>query len=314
MNDFITTEQELDLRKIEEFFRESAETVLQTNINPEIALNLAEISQFDMKMFSEAFAEGLVVVKVLHKDQQYGEEYLIFSPKTVAKISDLMLMGDGNATFNPDEHLDPLQEIVDQIYGAFSNVEIASFNRDRNFQLANASFGDIALISMANESWAVMELVMDFKEEHHFFHLINPEALKNYILQPAEEESLITDIESTLSKVDDKRAESAPRTAKFQSFGPEAPFPQKEIGHIEMLMDLKLPIVIELGRTSMFIKDILKLAPGSIVELDKLSGDPVDIYVNEKKFAEGEVVVIDENFGVRITEVIKPEERVRKLS
>jgi flagellar motor switch protein FliN/FliY len=223
-------------------------------------------------------------------------------------------MGDGNATFNPDEHLDPLQEIVDQIYGAFSNVEIASFNRDRNFQLANASFGDIALISMANESWAVMELVMDFKEEHHFFHLINPEALKNYILQPAEEESLITDIESTLSKVDDKRADSAPKTAKFQSFGPESPFPQKEIGHIEMLMDLKLPIVIELGRTSMFIKDILKLAPGSIVELDKLSGDPVDIYVNEKKFAEGEVVVIDENFGVRITEVIKPEERVRKLS
>jgi len=109
-------------------------------------------------------------------------------------------------------------------------------------------------------------------------------------------------------------AAGQPQPASFQSFGPSFDEGDKDLGEIEMLMDLRLPITIELGRTSMFIKDILKLAPGSIVELDKLSGDPVDLYVNDKKFAEGEVVVIDENFGVRITELIKPEERIKKLS
>jgi flagellar motor switch protein FliN/FliY len=63
----------------------------------------------------------------------------------------------------------------------------------------------------------------------------------------------------------------------------------------------------------MMIKDILKLGPGSIVELDKLSGEPVDLFVNNKKFAQGEVVVIDENFGVRLTEIVQVDERLQSL-
>ena len=79
-------------------------------------------------------------------------------------------------------------------------------------------------------------------------------------------------------------------------------------------MDLELPIAIELGRTRMLIRDLVRLGAGSIIELNKLSGEPVDLYVNEKKFARGEVVVIDENFGVRITEILKVEERLQHLA
>jgi len=78
-------------------------------------------------------------------------------------------------------------------------------------------------------------------------------------------------------------------------------------------MDLELPVIIELGRTSMFIRDILELSPGSIVELNKLSGEPIDLYINDKKFAQGEVVVIDENFGIRITDLVRVEDRIRTL-
>lgn len=83
--------------------------------------------------------------------------------------------------------------------------------------------------------------------------------------------------------------------------------------NIALLMDVNLPVSIELGRTRMAISDILNLGPGSVVELDKLAGEPVDVLVNQKIVARGEVVVIDENFGVRVTQLISPDERLRML-
>jgi len=85
---------------------------------------------------------------------------------------------------------------------------------------------------------------------------------------------------------------------------------QRNIG---MLMDLDLPVSVELGRIRMMVKEILELGPGALIELNKFSGEPVDIYVNDKKFAEGEVVVIDQNFGVRLTALIGPDERLTNL-
>lgn len=83
--------------------------------------------------------------------------------------------------------------------------------------------------------------------------------------------------------------------------------------NLDTLMDLELPIVVELGRVKMQLKDILELGPGGIVELSKFSGEPVDLFVNSKKFAEGEVVVIDQNFGVRITALVSQKERIANL-
>ncbi len=73
---------------------------------------------------------------------------------------------------------------------------------------------------------------------------------------------------------------------------------------ISVLLDLSLPVSIELGRTKMTVQEILRLGRGSVVQLDRLAGEPIDIYVGERRFAEGEVVVIDEHFGIRITRVL----------
>ncbi|HEX28599.1 flagellar motor switch protein FliN [Candidatus Poribacteria bacterium] len=83
--------------------------------------------------------------------------------------------------------------------------------------------------------------------------------------------------------------------------------------NIELLMDVELDVIIELGRTKMRIGDILRLVPGAIIELDKLAGEPVDVLVNNKPIAKGEVVVLDENFGVRITSIINQEQRLKSL-
>ncbi len=82
---------------------------------------------------------------------------------------------------------------------------------------------------------------------------------------------------------------------------------------LEMLMDVELEIYVELGRKFMLIKDILKLGKGSVVELDKAAGEPLGIFVNGRKFAEGEVVVVDDHFGIRITQLLDQKDRIKSI-
>jgi flagellar motor switch protein FliN/FliY len=87
----------------------------------------------------------------------------------------------------------------------------------------------------------------------------------------------------------------------------------QESGNIGLIMDVFMEMTVELGRTRKLIKEILAMGEGTIIELDKLAGEPVDILVNHKLIAKGEVVVIDENFGVRVTEIVSPMERMNDL-
>ena len=100
--------------------------------------------------------------------------------------------------------------------------------------------------------------------------------------------------------------------AEFQQL--QEPAGEQDQRNIDLLMDVDLPVSIELGRTKMAISDILGLGPGSVVELNKLAGEPVDLLVNYKVVAKGEVVVVDENFGLRITQLMTPEERLKALA
>jgi len=98
--------------------------------------------------------------------------------------------------------------------------------------------------------------------------------------------------------------EQTARPLQFPPLEPAQTQSSSAVGNIEMLRDVPLTVAAELGRTKMLVKDVLKLGIGSVIELDKLTGEPVDILVNGKVIARGEVVAVDENFGVRITEVL----------
>ncbi|GIN83691.1 flagellar motor switch phosphatase FliY [Heyndrickxia sporothermodurans] len=100
--------------------------------------------------------------------------------------------------------------------------------------------------------------------------------------------------------------------AVFSSFD-EVPMTPPETRNLNMLLDIPLQVTVELGKTNRSVKEILELGSGSIIELDKLAGEPVDILVNKQLIAQGEVVVIDENFGVRITDIVSQRDRIKKL-
>lgn len=142
--------------------------------------------------------------------------------------------------------------------------------------------------------------------------------------------------EEHTAKTNEQKSSNYPETVSYEQPG-YSPAPSKQIAsnvnvqpaqfadfgngvHVKnhdpnlgLLLDIPLQITVELGRTKKLIKDILELSQGSIIELDKLAGEPVDIFANNKLIAKGEVVVIDENFGVRVTDIISQYERVKKL-
>ncbi|MBI5070211.1 MAG: flagellar motor switch protein FliN [Deltaproteobacteria bacterium] len=89
--------------------------------------------------------------------------------------------------------------------------------------------------------------------------------------------------------------------------------PEEQGRRIDLLLDVPLDVSVELGRNRMTIQDLLALGPGSVIELDKVAGEPLDILVNDRLVARGEAVVVNDKFGVRITDIVSPQERIARL-
>lgn len=101
------------------------------------------------------------------------------------------------------------------------------------------------------------------------------------------------------------------KSAQFPQLNAQAPL--QRVGNLELIFDVLLQLTAVLGRTGITIKDLVELGPGSVLELDKLAGEPVELYANNKLVAKGEVVVIDERFAIRVTETVSPVERLQGL-
>ena len=101
--------------------------------------------------------------------------------------------------------------------------------------------------------------------------------------------------------------------AHLNTLRPEGGPAGSEDGNLETILDIPVTISMEIGRTSISIRNLLQLNQGSVVELDRLAGEPMDVLVNGTLVAHGEVVVVNEKFGIRLTDVVSPAERVKKL-
>lgn len=128
----------------------------------------------------------------------------------------------------------------------------------------------------------------------------------------SEEEISMDDWAAAMQEQSDADTQAQPATNLFPDFGAPA---QKSSGlnDFDMILDIPVQITVELGRTKLSIRNLLQLAHGSVIELDGLAGEPMDILVNGTLIAQGEVVVVNDKFGVRLTDIITPAERMKKL-
>ena len=126
-------------------------------------------------------------------------------------------------------------------------------------------------------------------------------------------DSISLDLNIDNQEEDEEEKPVTVQAVKFASFEDDKRAKAEQNKNLDILMDIKLQLTVELGRTELPVKNVLELTRGSIVELDKVAGEPVELYANGKLVAQGEVVVIEDNFGLRITGITDPEDRLKAL-
>ncbi len=296
----MTNEQMIDIvnQKFEELKSTVAESIEQLFNNPlKIELVHEEIKL--EKVFEEKGQHACVLLRTKATGYNFGHVFL-FSPELASQLYAWMIGAEPEGDLN-DEHLEGLKEASDQIFGRIKMAitsDDAPAMEDLNIFQAS-SLEDLKDFIQDVEGIST-KINLDFNDKsfeviHHLVPFEYAEEEGDVQTEPVAEENAI----------DVQPAEFEAMAGKSIMGGSSK--------NIDMLMDVELEVSVELGRKPVLISDVLKLGKGSILELEKSAGENLDIIVNGKKLAEGEVVVIDEHFGIRITQLISAKDRVQLL-
>jgi flagellar motor switch protein FliN/FliY len=299
------------LEKNVEIYCRQASAVLGTVLNKRATLNSEVCGKSDFDTIKTALNTEHLCVALPFKSGLTGEMYLLINNKDVATMSDLMMMGEGNAPYTP-EHNDAITELSNQIMSSFClalTSECGAQISSSPSSIAQCSL-DTPPIPPEQLDMVIVKMAIEGREETTCALLIPNDLTAQFItMNPA-------------AKVETMSAGSAGGGFEAsqdianqfgQNSSSSMSFTSAQNKSIEVLLDVDLDVSIELGQTNLSIKRILELAPGSIVELDRMAGEPVDLLVNNKPVAKGEVVVIDESFGIRILSLVSPEDRIKSL-
>ena len=266
-------------------------------------------------LVAENLVAPLLQLEIPFRSYFEGSIWCIISQKDAAHFSDLMMMGDGNAAYT-DDHKDAVTELFGQILGAYSTAFGATIGQQVSVDRINASLFDAGNppVPFAETDMVVVQGTVGDTDRWRM-HFIVPDDLGAQIMRSI---SKGTGVESGAESTGGESSWAGGAGSSGDAFV-ETPLSGDSVRsssskeNIDMLLDVDLDVYIELGRTNLSIKRILELTPGSIVELDRMAGEPVDLLVNEKVIAKGEVVVLDENFGIRIVSLVSAEDRIKSL-
>jgi len=304
---------------------EQGSSVVTTVLSRAVDFQLQWLVGGENAVIPDELASQSLRMDVSVKRDFTGKMSFAMSKQAVATLSDLMLMGSGHTDFNED-HKDAICEIINQITGSCITVMDSQAHLGVDFGQATVDEfrgkDDIKGGAVAT----VLIKIEDFQDQK-ILVFIDENALSGVKAKVSSRSSVSTDTSLAslgLSSQGAAPSGGLPSAPVGGGGGPVAappPFVAQassvfgSTGNkaLDLLMDIELPIVIELGRSQMSLKRILELGPGAIVEMDRLAGEPVDILINGKVVARGEVVVVDENFGVRILSLVSPEERLKLL-
>ncbi|MDR2595141.1 MAG: flagellar motor switch protein FliN [Fibromonadaceae bacterium] len=312
---------------------EQASSVVTTVLSRAVDFQLQWLVAGENSVIPDELTSQSLYIGVEVKKAVVGKMFFAISKPEVATLSDLMLMGSGHSDYT-DEHKDAICEIINQITGSCITVMDSQLHLLMDF--GQASVSDFSGKNDDFKGCAVATVLVKIEEfpDRKILIVLDSSlfpAIRSKMSSKMSYASADTSLASLGLSSTPAFAAPAPSGGGDISGGgggggapvaaPPLLAPQHSGGPfgstgnkaLDLLMDIELPIVIELGRTQMSLKRILELGPGAIVEMDRLAGEPVDILINGKVVARGEVVVVDENFGVRILALVSPEERLKLL-
>lgn len=342
-NDAILSDEEKDaIGEISNICMGTAATTLYSLVNQKVLITTPVVEITNWDKLTVEYAKPCVFINILYKEGIDGNNVLILKEDDVKVITDLMMGGDG---LNPapeltELHFSAICEAMNQMMGSSATSLSSMLNCKIDISPPEAELVDMAgNIDVAKASDFLDKDFVRVTFRMTIGDLVDSTIMQLYPIQFAR------DLYKKFSGGSEEKEETPPpapqpepqpqpvpqpqpqpatgmpmmgqsmmpqmiqpdvnvQNVQFQAFNPVMnPALQQE--NIDLIMDVPLEVSVVLGRTRKSIKEILEFAPGTIIELDKLAGEPIDVMVNQKLVAKGEVVVIEESFGIRITEIIK---------
>lgn len=271
--------------------QEALQQFLQTLLNQEVSLQPGTLASVQRDQLNELASDRVLI-------WASSEPFAIgLAPDWIPMLSQAML----GETLNPGDEgtTDLLSEVAAQGYGALRNALAAQGIRlpEVTFVVQKPDAGVAQPLVELPASLLHLPFTLQVGDaQHEGFILLPPEA--------AQQQDSPADPAASSSAEAAAQSPVEVRPAAFSELGPERIGDGGVKGNLELLADVELEVVVELGRRRLPLADVLRLTTGSIIELEKLVGEPLEIYANGRLIAEGEAVVIDEQFGVRITSLV----------
>ncbi|MGW5888412.1 flagellar motor switch phosphatase FliY [Priestia megaterium] len=343
VDDYFTEMEKDALGEIGNISFGSSATALSALLNQKVDITTPFVSLVHKEELTDEFPNPHVAVQVQYTEGFSGTNLLVIKHEDAAVISDLMLGGTGE---NPTEIMDEIklsavQEAMNQMMGSAATSMSTVFQKKidispPSLDILNIQKGEGTELIPQDDVFVKVSfnLKVGTLIDSNIMQLLSISFAKSLV-----EELLVPSAEGTAASIEKEsdlnEKQTEPPTAEYiqheetQQAEPvhvpvdvqPASFsefehvssPQGDSRNLDMLLDIPLQVTVELGRTKRTVQEILALSSGAIIELDKLAGEPVDILINSKLIAKGEVVVIDENFGVRVTDIISQRDRINKL-
>ena len=329
----------------------SASTALYQLINKQVNITTPKVRITTLKEIKEEFKYPNIILDVKYISGITGRNILIMQTKDAAVIANLMMGGDGQVSTSHLSEIDisAVQEAMNQMIGSAATSMATMFSREVNISPPKSKIWESmeqTITENIPENEQIVEVCFDLKIEgllqSNMMQILPIDTAKKIVsIMMGEEEikeetkdkivneelpsttyinenqfdinNFLNAEEAITESFNEKNNENSIEVhgASFETLTQgEVSEPNR---NIDLILDVPLDISVVLGRTKKSIKDILDLSTGSLIELDKLAEEPVEILVNGKKIAFGEVVVVDENFGVRITSIVSGTERIKSL-
>jgi len=325
----------------------SASTALSTIINQQVNITTPVVTVTTLKKLRESFEVPNIALEVKYTSGIVGENLLIMKITDAGVIANLMMGGDGSVELKQLSELEisAVSEAMNQMIGSAATSMATMFSRQVNIsppksKIWEGSEDDLSDAIKDEETVVKVSFNLNIGTlvDSYIMQILPLETARKIVsimmgTEAQEEEPIIEapkavkKEEKRVEKVQEKIIEEPEINYSREMVKPKnievqkATFqPLKESGgytntrNIDLIMDVPLEISVVLGRTKKNIKEILNFGTGSLIELDKLAEEPVEILVNGKRVAYGEVVVVDENFGVRVTSIVSSSERVKSLA
>jgi flagellar motor switch protein FliN/FliY len=264
-----------------------------------------DVQTLSPAQLEEEIPKNVIVVETEHIDGLKGMTYLLFLKEHGAAMADLATGGDGTS---------PPDELTEIYMGALADA------LSKMIDAANASLSTKMGKTISSKPPKIK--VIDFSKEEVDLDVLKEDQIVRitYNLKVGDlfEGNLIQLIPKDIAKpviesIEEPKEREPEEKIQPVQFATTGPGVSEIPSNMQLLMDVPVEVSVELGRCERNLRDVLKMGPGYVMELDKMAGEPVDILVNGRLIAKGGVVVVDENFGVRITSIVNPAERLSTL-